>query len=364
MDKEELFFKVWLCNIEGIEIKHRKMLIDIFGTMENIYQASSRLLSKYLNEKQLINLVMSREEDKINSYIQRLKENKVNVLYPSHPDFPEKLKNIYNTPDILYVKGRLKKAIDQYNRNIAIVGSRVPDIYGREMAGYFARELGKRNISIISGLAKGIDSVAHKGALEGKGYTVGVLGCGINLIYPRENIELYINMEENGAIISEYGLDVEAMPYHFPNRNRIISGLSDGVLIVEAKEKSGSLITADLALEQGKQIYAVPGRILDKNSEGTNKLIKMGAMCVTSYEDIIRDLNIEINEDAKKDVNKNSLAPIEKIVYSCLSLEPMYIDDIIQKVDIGITKAISVLYIMEEKGVIKQPVKGYYIVAI
>ncbi len=361
---EETFLKVWFCNIDGIDMSHRKKLIDVFGSISDIYQASSKLLSKYLNEKQLINLVMSREEDKVNSYIHRLKENNIQVIYPSHPDYPQKLKNIYNPPDILYVKGRLKETIGQYNRNIAIVGSRLPDTYGREIAGYFARELGKRSINIISGLAKGIDSVAHKGSLEGNGYTVGVLGCGINLVYPRENMELYINMEEKGAIISEYGLDAEPMPYHFPNRNRIISGLSDGVLIVEAKEKSGSLITADFALEQGKQVYAVPGRIFDKNSAGTNKLIKMGAMCVTSYEDIIRDLNIEIENDVKNDVNKNSLAPIEKIVYSCLSLEPMYIDDIIQKADIGITKAISVLYIMEEKGIIKQPVKGYYIVAI
>ena len=182
---------------------------------------------------------------------------------------------------------------------------------------------------------------------------------------------VFFEMYKNGAVVSEYGPGVIPNPGYFPIRNRIISGLSDGLLVVEARKKSGSLITADLALEQGKQVYAIPGRITDKNSEGTNNLIKQGAMCVTSPIDIINDLRgiaKEYDESLEKHeistVNKNSLAPAEKMLYSCLSLEPTYIDDIIKKLKMSVSDTINLLYNMEEKGLIKQPLKGYYIISV
>ena len=250
--------------------------------------------------------------------------------------------------------------------------------YGREMAKMLARDLASAGINIISGLARGIDGQAHKGALEGNGYTLGVLGCGINQIYPRENIELFMEMEEKGGIISEYEPDVPGLPKNFPERNRIISGLSDGVIVIEAKKKSGSLITAEYALEQGKQVYAVPGRAYDSNSEGTNNLLKVGALCVTCAEDVLWDLNggemcrkmdVFINkkdcEQEHRNINSNiEMNDTEKMIYKFLDLEPKYIDDIIQKSGLGITNTISTLYIMEEKNIIKQPVKGYYIISI
>lgn len=307
---------------------------------------------------------------------QHIIKNNIRVISKYDKEYPSKLLEIYNPPERLYLKGKLPSSINCTNKNIAIVGSRNMSTYGKEMAKMLARELARAGINVISGLARGIDAKAHEGALEGDGYTLGVLGCGINHIYPRENIELYLEMEKKGGIISEYEPDMPGLPKNFPERNRIISGLSDGVIVIEAKKKSGSLITAEHALEQGKQVYAVPGRAYDDNSEGTNNLIKMGALCVTCAEDVLWDLNggemcrkkenfREENEernvggDIKRQMNKT-----EKMIYDFLDLEPKYIDDIIQRAGIGITNTISTLYIMEEKNIIKQPVKGYYIISI
>ncbi len=306
--------------------------------------------------------------------------NEVRIIEKGSEEYPSKLLQIHNPPKKLYVKGILPKSLNLTTRNIAIVGSRDMSTYGKEMARMLARDLAKSGINVISGLARGIDGQAHRGALEGGGYTLGVLGCGINNVYPKENFELFYEMKNRGGIISEYEPDMPGLPKNFPERNRIISGLSDGVIVVEAKKKSGSLITAEYALEQGKQVYAVPGRAFDKNSEGTNNLIKMGAICVTCAEDILWDLNggelcrskdIFIEEDdektERKAVNqrkKHNIDEQEKIIYDFLDLEPKYIDDIIQKSGMGITNTISTLYLMEEKNIIKQPIKGYYIISV
>ncbi|MBE5946010.1 MAG: DNA-protecting protein DprA [Lachnospiraceae bacterium] len=313
-----------------------------------------------------------------NEELEKLNKGNIRIINRDDEDFPQKLKEIHNPPKRLYIRGNLDGSINLNNKNIAIVGSRNMSTYGKEMARKLARDLSKAGVNIISGLAKGIDSQAHKGALEAGGYTVGVLGCGINVTYPRENIDLYTEIDKKGCIISEYGLDVKSFPGNFPMRNRIISALSDGVIVVEAKRKSGSLITAEYALEQGKQVYAVPGRAYDSNSEGTNNLLKMGALCVTSADDVLWDLMggemcrnannfIDKEDDSKKDDllnNRGDMNDIEKMIYDFLDLEPKYIDDIIQKSGIGITNTISTLYIMEEKNIIKQPVKGYYIISI
>ena len=376
ISEEEQLLVLWFNNIEGMGYKTQQNLLIHFGCIEEVYYASDKVIEEVLGsipgQKRI---TIPKDMDRIRRLKDKMDERGIWFVYPGHKKYPDKLLNIYEPPQILYIKGRLKESLGIYNNNVGIVGSRNPSVYGKEMARMFARELAVKGMCIVSGLAMGIDGMAHLGALDADGYTIGVLGCAINVIYPRENIELYRRIEETGAIISEYAPDAPTSAGTFPRRNRIISGLSDGVMVVEARKKSGSLITADLALEQGKQVYALPGRAYDINSEGTNRLIKMGAMCVTSPEDIIMDLNggndTVINKDCDIDVenaekisDKNYLAPIEKMVYSCLSLEPMYIDDIIQKLGIGITKAISTLYILEEKGVIKQPLKGYYIVAI
>lgn len=383
IDRKSILLNLWFCNIEGVGVKTRRKLREEFGELKDIFCASEKELLPVLQDVNIVNRILeSRDMEKLEKHLCELESRNIQVLYPGHPDYPERLCHIYDPPDILYIKGIIRPQSHIHNRSIGIVGARKPDIYGREMAGMFARKLAAYGCTIVSGLARGIDSAAHRGALEAGGHTIAVLGCGINVTYPPENAELYHEIEKNGAIISEYGLGISPHPGFFPMRNRIISGLSDGVLVVEAKEKSGSLITADSALEQGRQVYALPGRAYDQNSVGTNNLIKQGAICVTEPEEILKDMNIgewnhnmdlqielmstkdDADEKNMEIVTKNSLAPMEKMVYSCLSLEPMYIDDIIQRSGIGITNVISTLYGLEERGIIKQPVRGYYILAV
>lgn len=381
-DRERTLLNLWFCSIAGVGAKTRKKLRECFGEPENIFQMTEKALCEVIQDADMVSRILkSKDMQGLEEQLCALESRNIKVVYPGHPSYPVRLYHIYDPPDILYVRGIIRRESHIYNSSIGIVGSRKPDIYGREMAGVFARKLAGWGCTIVSGLARGVDSAAHRGALEAGGYTMAVLGCGIDVTYPPENAELYHQIEYSGAIISEYGLGVSPQPGFFPMRNRIISGLSDGVLVVEAKKKSGSLITADSALEQGRQVYALPGRAYDQNSEGTNNLIKQGAICVTEPEDILKDLNIgedsnmqlqteimstkdDDSKDIAEDVVKNSLAPVEKMVYSCLSLEPMYIDDIIQHSGIGITNVISILYGLEERGVIKQPVRGYYILAV
>lgn len=214
-----------------------------------------------------------------------LDKSKIKTIKLEDSTYPEKLKEIYNPPKTIYLIGN-EKLLNQ--KSIAIIGCRECTRYGAENAYKFGYELAKENICVISGFAKGIDTYSHKGAVSAKGKTIAVLGCGLDIIYPPENIELYKQiLLQGGAIISEYPLESKPEKYHFPERNRIISGLSSGVLVIEAKKKSGTMITVDFALEQGREVYAVPGNISSENSYGTNELIKEGATPVTSINDMI-----------------------------------------------------------------------------
>ena len=202
--------------------------------------------------------------------------------------YPERLKNIYDAPKELYCLGNLE--LLNYKNNIAMIGSRNCSGYGERAAKDFAYNLAKEDVCIVSGLAKGIDSFSHIGALNAKGKTIAVLGSGLDNIYPKENIKLVEEIiNNNGLVISEYPLGTKPLKYHFPARNRIISGLSDSILVVEARKNSGTNITVDFALEQGKDVFVIPGNIYSKTSEGTNFLITEGAIPILSYKDILSD---------------------------------------------------------------------------
>lgn len=205
-----------------------------------------------------------------------------------NPKYPSLLRQIYDPPKILYIKGNLEVL---NNPCISIVGCRDASKYGEQAAKYFAYNLAKEGFTIVSGLARGIDSFAHIGTLKAKGPTIAVLGCGLDIIYPKQNENLANEiLDLGGAIISEYPIGTKPYKMNFPARNRIISGLSKGVIVVEAKEKGGSLITADYAIEQGKEVFAVPGNINLLNSVGTNNLIKDGATLVSNYNDVLQSL--------------------------------------------------------------------------
>lgn len=281
-----MYYLIWL-SILDFEPREKLELIKVLGKPEKIFNYTENELKEFTNSQEIIYKIIDStkrwQAEKI--YKKTLVENiKIVGLFGSK--YPYKLKNIYDAPVILYAKGNLN--LMESEKTIAIVGSRNCSEYGRRITEKMSYMLAKKDYTIVSGMAKGIDSYAHKGALDAKGKTIAVLGSGINYIYPKENEILYNKiLEEQGLIISEYPLNMIPTPKCFPARNRIISGISDKVLVTEASKKSGSIITVNFAIEQGKDVYAIPGNITSSNSEGANELIKEGAILVTSLEDII-----------------------------------------------------------------------------
>lgn len=360
MTEQEFWY--WLCNIEGVGNKRIEYLIEQFLLPEYVFQAGKKelLMVKGITEKAATSIINSRNLDKIQENYAKLAEKGIYFLNQTQIEYPKRLKHIYNPPYGLYYRGNMP---EEEKLTIAIVGARNCTNYGKEVANYFGRELSRKGVQIISGLARGIDSFAHRGAIEAEKGTFGVLGCGIDICYPAEQIELYMEMQKQGGILSEYGIGVIAKPGYFPMRNRIISGLSDGILLVEAKEKSGSLITVELGLEQGKNIFVIPGRIEDSCSKGCNRLIRMGGELVESPEDILENYQIKITTKCKDLKKKNNLLEKkEKIVYACVSLMPKHINEIIGETRLQMTEVIEVLITLEQKGYIKQVVKNYYVV--
>jgi DNA processing protein len=358
----------WLCNIKGIGLVKTKALLECFYTPEAIWWAKEEELKhiSLLKAIDINNILSSKDEEQIRKSYEELVKRNIRFISIKDKQYPEKLKRIYDPPFGLYVKGKLP---DENKPNLAIIGARNCSAYGKEMAKYFSRELGEIGVQITSGLARGIDAVAHRGALDGKGQTFGVLGNGLNICYPQENFQLSMEMEHKGGLISEYNLNVSPKSGHFPMRNRIISGLCDGIFVIEAAKRSGSLITAELALDQGKDIFALPGRVTDQLSLGTNALIKIGAKMVTSIEDILEEFNLitdfnqtSLGNNSKKTVE--SLDKNEKIVYARLNLEPKFIDHIVREVNMNIQEVMHILFQLELKGAIKQLPNKHFIINV
>lgn len=273
--------------------------------------------------------------------------------------YPKRLEKLEDHPKGLYIKGRLPS--DEAPA-IAVVGARMCSPYGKEMALIFGRELAAQGVQIISGLARGIDGWAQQGALEGNGRTYAVLGCGADICYPREHERLYREIQKCGGIISEYPPGDPPAPWHFPARNRIISGLADLVLVIEAREKSGSLITADMALEQGRDVYAVPGRIGDALSAGCNRLIAQGAGIALSPGELLRQLGI-FTARTEPEMKKNNygLEKKEVSVYACLDLVPKNLETIAEITALPIEDLFEVLLSLQLKGYAKEVSKGRFV---
>ena len=283
---EKKKYWIWLSCIKGLGSKRKQILLKRYKTPEKIYNLKKEeiLQNKGFNEKLAETIICKENRENIEKQIECLQRQNIKILTIEDEEYPKILKNIYDYPVSIYVKGN-ETILNA--PAIGIVGCRESSHYGEKVAQYFAYHLSKRKINIISGLAKGIDSQSHIGAIKAKGITIGVVGNGLDMVYPKENQYLYDKIiKENGAIISEYPLGTKPEKMNFPARNRIISGMSKGILVIEAKKKSGTLITVDFALEQGKDVYVVPGNIDEINSVGTNDLIKQGAQMVTTYRDI------------------------------------------------------------------------------
>lgn len=367
MQQEE--YRFWLANLPGIGIKKIELLLQIYGCAEEVFRSTREELMTLredaafalrVSEKDVEMLLWNRNVEKIQTAYAKLRNNGIYFVSREEDQYPEKLRDIYDAPYALYVKGKLP---GKEEKSLAIIGARDCSPYGIEMAKYLAGAIAKENISIISGLARGIDSYAHEGALTVGGTTYGILGCGIDICYPKENLKLYMAMQQGGGIISEYAPGGKPLAGNFPMRNRIISALSDGILVIEAREKSGSLITVDFGLEHGKEIYALPGRATDKLSEGCNNIIRMGAKLVTTPKDILEDfiLNYEQNMDEMKKNNK-LLENEEKIVYASLCLEPKHIEEVAVLTDLPLTVLTEKLLLLELRGFIRQTRKNYYVV--
>ena len=388
-------YLLYLAGLNEIGTVSLSTLIDYFGSAEAVCKADTEefklLIAGSMAEK-LSQLLRGEDiEERICSYKERMEREGFGYIMLEDPEYPDRLKEIADAPRVLFYKGRIDILKAPYM--IAMVGSRQASEYGREAAKLLASELAKAGVVIVSGLAYGIDTASHKGAIRGGGRTIGVSGCGINYIYPKGNELLYRKMYDEHLIISENGLDVPSFAYNFPLRNRIISGLCQGTVVIEAREKSGSLITADQALLQGRNIYAVPGRINDPLSTGTNRLIRNGATLVDKIDIILEDLMgvSKVNSDASynksncpasssdasyqagtngynysggrtSDVRNvlSRLSAGEEEIFKVITNEPQFIDDIVRASGIGLAMCIAGLINLKRNGLVTEVERGYY----
>lgn len=286
-------------------------------------------------------------------------EDKIRIIKKNSGEYPKILKEISDAPKQFYARGKLP---ENHSLNFAIVGTRAASEYGKMLAFKIAKELAELGFNIVSGLALGIDTQAHLGALAARqtcpaaGKTIAVLGSGIDnaSIFPKENLKLAQKIAgSGGAVISEYEPRAKSEIWYFPERNRIISGLSRGALVVEAPEKSGALITARMALEQNREVFAIPGSVFQKNSLGTNKLIKDGAKMVTSIDDILDELNLADLKNLKKSNIKEKLSPEEKLILGVIEKEPVHIDKICEIAKLPASQILSIVSVLEIQGLIK-----------
>lgn len=344
-------YLVWLGHIAGIGSKTIEKLIEYFGGARQVYDASSEDLFKVpgINKNIVHNIIQSRDGKKLDRLVEQANKLGIDVLVKDDTEYPSNLRNIYDPPYILYKIGNILK---QDEHAVAIVGARKASTYGKWAAYKFAGELARRGITVVSGMAHGIDTAAHQGALENGGRTIAVMGCGLDICYPKTNYSLMLNIQKKGAVLSEYPIGTPPLSNHFPARNRIISGIAKAVLVVEANLKSGSLITAGCALEQGRDVLAIPGNINSSLSFGTNKLIQEGAKMVTCVEDILEELGME-------DPLSNCGAPIamssqEHDIYAMIQEhQPIHIEDLALKAKQSIHYINSMITILQLKGLVE-----------
>ena len=285
----DIRYWIWLSRIENLGSIKIQKLLDYFKTPLRIWNANKEELLKVegIGEESTKHILNKKYRTNLEKYEEYMKKNNIELIHIHDEDYPKKLYDIYDKPIVLYIKGN-KKILNDFS--LAVIGCRQYSKYGEYVANNISYEIAKNGITTISGLARGIDSMAHKSTLKANGKTIAVIGGPLDNIYPAENINLANEIVKSGGIIiSEYIIGSKIKKSNFPARNRIISGMSDGVVVIEAKKRSGTMITVDFALEQGKEVFAIPGNITSSNSEGTNSLIKQGAKCVTSINDILEE---------------------------------------------------------------------------
>jgi len=342
--------------VPGVGSTRLRALVAHYRTTENIFKASIKELSSVdgIDYKTAKN-ILGYTNFKFGEYqVKKAEADGIKIVSFWDEKYPENLKRIYDPPVCLYIKGELKK---QDRFAISIVGSRLPTSYGKIVVEKFSKDLVKKGITIVSGLARGIDTLSHWAALQGEGRTYAVLGSGLDKIYPPENKKLAENIYKHGALISEFCLGTAPDAKNFPRRNRIIAGLSLGTIVVEAGIKSGALLTANYALEQNREIFAVPGSIISTRSAGTNQLIKDGANLVSNVNDVISELEPKLKFLLKKEPENNipkNLSEIEEKILKALSDKPIHIDKLSPKIGKSTAEVLSLLLPLEFKDLVKQ----------
>jgi DNA processing protein len=351
VNTEEL--KYWLRwnRMPGIGSIRFFKLLEEFGNMKDAWHSPPEQLLPIIGEKTVAALQRLRSWDPERE-LRLVQQFGFRVICYPEDNYPAPLKKIADPPPVLYTKGYFAHGDDMA---VAIVGTRNPTPQGEYIAGELAMNLSHQGLTIVSGMARGIDSEAHRGALAAQGRTIAVLGCGLNIVYPSENGELMEQIAAHGAVISEYPLGTPPLASNFPARNRIISGLSLGVVVVEATQDSGSLITAGFALEQGREVFAVPGNIGNDGSKGPHKLLRQGAKLVEDYRDILAELSIPQLETAEVAVAEaDVLNPSEQKIMATMSREPLHIDQILRRAGLAPAELNAVLIQLELKGLVKR----------
>lgn len=351
-------FWVGLSLIPDIGPMRLRRLLNYFHSPQRIWYAEEEeLLQIYGFGQKLVNQILkSREELDLSSFLEYCEKSGIKILTLADEDYPKNLREIYNPPPVLYYRGSIQP--EDINA-LAIVGSRKMSAYGARVARKITKELVEKSFTIVSGLALGVDKIAHETALKAGGRTIGVLGSGIDVIYPREHRKLAQEISNSGALISTFPPKTAPERGNFPARNRIISGLTYGTIIIEAKNRSGALITAEHALEQNREVFAIPGNIFSSLSNGTNKLIQNGAKLVMNCDDIIVELTGILSGTAsiinvKQKEMKENLSPIKVKIISLLECDLLTIDELLQKSNLELGELNTVLFELELEGVIDQ----------
>lgn len=365
--KEE-WYEFWLASICGISDAKKRKLREYMKSAKEAYYIEETELKQmlFLTEADKHTIIQAKKNEDLKRQWEHMKSQGIHMVLYCDDSYPKRLKEITDTPYAVYYKGELPR---ENQISVAMVGARNCTKYGETCAIRFAQRLAECGVQIISGLARGIDGSSQRGALMGNGKTFAVLGCGVDICYPREHIGLYMDiLEHGGGILSELPPGSRPFPFHFPRRNRIISGLSDRVLVMEAKEKSGSLITADAALEQGKDVWALPGPIDSELSKGCNRLISQGAGILTSPENLLEDLKIPAvdfcgNQRENHRETKKMLETDENMVYSSVGLYPKSVEELLKETKLPAAELVGLLAALEIKGYIQEISKNYYIKA-
>jgi DNA processing protein len=338
--------------VKGIGAIRLKQILDFYGSLEVAWESpASGLLSAGLPRKVAENFTQVKNQVDLARIMENIANQNIRVMTWEDSDYPRRLKEINQAPPVLFIKGTINVEDDWA---VAVVGTRRVTPYGRQVAAEIARFLAQNGVTVVSGLARGVDAIAHQAALQNGGRTIAVLGSGVDVIYPPEHRKLGMDISQQGALVSDYPVGTQPDGVNFPPRNRIISGLSLATVVVEAGEKSGALITAEFAVEQGRDVFAVPGSILTPQSEGTNRLIEQGARPLLKMTEILDSLKLEQIPEKQAARKSNPLNPVEKNLLEHLSQEPVHVDELCELTGLPIHDVSATLTMMELKGLVSQ----------